>query len=244
VICIADVLLMLPTLNEEEALKALGGEIPRSMDVLVVDGGSIDGTRALAESLGYRFLVQKFGKGKGCGVRTGMEYFLNTDHSFLGMIDADFTNDPSEIARMLETMKNGSYDVVLGNRDRKKQLEHLGRFSLFINTSTSGIVTLAYKTNLPDIQTGYWLFSRKAVEALLPHLKADGFNIEYDVVFNAWKEGLSMGTHPVTFRQRLGQTKFTNYLRFKQIYHGLGYVRKSLGIMLMRRLGGHNGRHP
>jgi dolichol-phosphate mannosyltransferase len=235
---------MLPTLNEEEALKALGGEIPRAMDVLVVDGGSIDSTRSTAESLGYRFLVQKFGKGKGCGVRTGMEYFLNSEYRFLGMIDADFTNDPNEIAGMFETMKNGGYDVVLGSRDRKKQLEYLGRFSLFINASTSRIVTSAYKTYLPDIQTGYWLFNRKAVEAILPHLTAGGFNIEYDIVFNIWNEGLKMASHPVTFRQRLGQTKFTNYLRFKQIYYGLGYVRKSLGIMLMRRLTGHNGRHP
>lgn len=241
---ISDVLLMLPTLNEEEALKALGREIPRSMDVLVVDGGSTDGTRTTAESLGYRFLIQKFGKGKGCGVRTGMEYFLNSEYNFLGMIDADFTNDPNEITRMLEAMENGGYDVVLGNRDRKKQLEYLGRFSLFINTSTSSIVTLAYKANLPDIQTGYWLFSRKAVEAILPHLTASGFNIEYDIVFNVWNESLKMASHPVTFRQRLGQTKFTNYLRFKQIYYGLGYVRKSLGIMLMRKLTGHNGRHP
>ncbi len=243
-VCIADTLLMLPTLNEEEALKALGAEIPRSMDVLVVDGGSTDGTRTIAESLGYRFLVQKFGKGKGCGVRTGMEYFLNSDYHYLGMIDADNTNDPKEIARMLEAMEKGGYDVVLGSRDRTKQLECLGRFSLFINTSTSGIAAWAYRMNLPDIQTGYWLFSRKAVETLLPHLTACGFNIEYDIVFNAWKEGLNMSSHPVTFRQRLGQTKFTNYLRFKQIYYGLDYVRKSLGIMLMHSLTGHNGRRP
>lgn len=232
---------MLPTLNEEEALKALGKEIPGTMDVLVVDGGSTDSTQAIAEQLGYAFLQQKFGKGKGCGVRTGMEYFLNGDHSYLGMIDADYTNDPAEIGGMLGSMKKGNYDIVLGSRDRKKQLETLGRFSLFINTSTSGIVTFAYRMYLPDIQTGYWLFSRSAVKAILPHLTAGGFNIEYDIVFNAWNEHLKVGTHKVTFRQRLGRTKFTNYLRLKQIYYGLGYVRKSLGIMLVKRITGHNG---
>jgi glycosyltransferase involved in cell wall biosynthesis len=235
---ITELLLMLPTLNEEDALRALGKEIPGSMDVLVVDGGSTDGTQSIAEQLGYPFLVQKFGKGKGCGVRTGMEYFLKSGHSYLGMIDADYTNDPIEIDGMLGSMKKGGYDIVLGKRDRKKQLETLGRFALFINSSTSGIVTFAYRMYLPDIQTGYWLFSRGAVEALLPHLTAGGFNIEYDIVFNAWNESLKVGVHEVTFRQRLGHTKFTKYLRLKQIYYGLGYVRKSLGIMLLHKING------
>lgn len=235
---------MLPTLNEEEALNALGQEIPASMDVLVVDGGSTDGTHAVAEKLGYSFLLQKFGKGKGCGVRSGMEYFLNSPYQYLGAIDADHTNDPRELVRMLETMKKSGCDIVLGDRDTAKQLQYLGRFSHFINTSTSGIVTLAYRTRLPDIQTSYWVFSRKAVETLYPRLTASGFNIEYDIVFHAWDEGLKMTSCPVTFRPRLGQTKFTNYLRLKQIYYGLGYVRKSLAIMLMKKIIGQNGRRP
>ncbi len=228
----SDFLLMLPTLNEEEALKALGPEIPAWMDVLVVDGGSTDKTRDIAESLGYAFLVQEFGRGKGCGVRTGMKYFLSHGYRYLGMIDTDYTCVPSELERMLAAMQSDGLDIVLGARDRAKQRELLGRFSLFINSSTSGLTSLAYRMNLPDIQTGYWLFSRRAVEALYPRLVAAGFEIEYDMVFNSWMEGLRMGSVPVTIRRRLGETKFTNYLRLKQIYHGLRYVNKSLYIML------------
>jgi dolichol-phosphate mannosyltransferase len=235
----SDFLLMLPTLNEEDALEALGPEIPKSMDVLVVDGGSTDRTRQIAESLGYDFLMQKFGKGKGCGVRSGMEYFLGRDHKYLGMIDADHTNFPSELERMLGAMQSEGYDLVLGARDRRKQVELLGRFSLFINASTSGITSFAYRMRLPDIQTGYWLFSRKAVETLYPLLVATGFEIEYDMVYNSWKKGLNIGTVPVTIRERLGETKFTNYLRLKQVYHGLRYVNKSLYFMVA----GRNGRH-
>ena len=222
---------MLPTLNEEQALEALGPEIPKWMDVLVVDGGSTDRTRPIAEGLGYCFLMQKFGKGKGCGVRTGMEYFLGKDYRYLAMIDTDHTNLPSELERMLGALRSNGYDLVLGARDKNKQRELLGRFSLFINASTSSIASFAYQMKLPDIQTSYWLFSRKAVETIYPYLVASGFEIEYDMVYNSWKNGLSIGSVPVTIRERLGQTKFTNYLRLKQIYHGLRYVNKSLYVM-------------
>ncbi len=236
----SDFLLLLPTLNEAEALRALGPEVPKWMDVLVVDGGSSDGTKDVARSLGYCFLTQKFGRGKGCGVRSGMEYFLSGRYEYMGMIDSDYTSMPSELERMLGAMKSGGYDLVLGGRDRKQQRELLGRFSLFINSSTSGLVSFAYRMNLPDIQTCYWLFSRKAVETLYPRLVATGFEIEYDMVYNAWKEGLRVSTVPVSIRKRLGETKFTNALRFKQIYHGLRYVKMSLGYMLFgkRRKGG------
>lgn len=233
---ISGFLLMLPTLNEEEALTALGAEIPKSVDVLVVDGGSADGTRAVSQKLGYHFLEQKFGKGKGCGVRTGMEYFLSKDYEYLGMIDADFTNVPSEMDRMIATLKGDGCDIVLGQRDRQKQIELLGRFSLLVNTSTSKLTSFAYRMMLPDIQTSYWIFSRRAVEMLYPYLEATGFEIEYDIVYNSWKKGLRIGSVPVTLRKRLGASKFTYYLRFKQIYHGLRYVRKSLREMLGRKL--------
>ncbi len=230
----SDFLLLLPTLNEEEALKALGPEIPTWMDVLVVDGGSSDRTKEVAGSLGYCFIPQKFGRGKGCGVRSGMEYFLDGRYGLMGMIDTDYTCVPSELEHMLAAMKDNGFDIVLGGRDRKQQRELLGRFSLFINRSTSGLASFAYRMPLPDIQSPYWLFSRKAVETLYPRLAATGFEIEYDMVYNSWKEGLRIGTVPVKIRRRLGETKFTRYLRLKQIYHGLRYVKKSLLDMAFR----------
>lgn len=227
-----DFLLLLPTLNEEEAMEALGKEIPSWMDVLVVDGGSTDGTMAVAERLGYTFLPQKFGNGKGCGVRTGMEYFLEKGYKYMGMIDTDYTNVPGEMETLLGVLKSNGYDLVMGYRDRRVQLKLLGPLSVFINWSTSSLVSFSYRMWLPDIQTSFWLFSRKSIDALYPMLEASGFDIEYDMVYNSWRKRLKVGAAPVTFRKRLGSTKFTNGLRFKQIRLGLGYVKKSLAIML------------
>ena len=230
-------LLLLPTLNEEEALRALVPEIPSNFSVLVVDGGSTDKTREIAEGAGCLFMRQQFGKGKGCGVRTAMQYFLQGKHEYLAMIDADYTCDPKELEHLIERLGHG-YHIVLGSRDPQKQIELLGRFSLFINRLTSGLTTLAYSQHLPDIQSCYWVFSRKAVETIYPGLSASGFDIEYDIVFNSWKEGLKIGYCPVTIRPRKGESKFTKFLRLKQIWFGLTYIYRSLVIMAKRALSG------
>jgi dolichol-phosphate mannosyltransferase len=85
-----------------------------------------------------------------------------------------------------------------------------------------------YKQKLSDIQTGYWVLNRRAVETVLPNLVAKGFDIEYDMLYNAWKSGLKIRETPVTFRRRIGDTKFRIRHRLRQIAKGLKYVYLSL----------------
>ncbi|ATZ61293.2 MAG: glycosyltransferase family 2 protein [Methanosarcinales archaeon Met12] len=221
-------LLLLPTLNEEDAIRALANEMPGEFEVLVVDGGSTDFTKEVALQHGWRFITQRYGNGKGCGIQTGMEEFLKRGHDHLGIIDADYTNDPGEVIQMLKFLKDNDLDVVLGNRNIVKQREYLGWFSVFINTLTSGIVSRMYGQKLSDIQTSYWVFNKKAVETIAPNIVANGFDIEYDLTYNAWKSGLKIGEVPVNFRRRIGYSKFHTSHRFRQIAHGLKYVYWSL----------------
>lgn len=228
-------LLLLPTLNEEDALKALANEIPNEFEVLVVDGNSTDGTKDVALEHGWTFVTQRYGKGKGCGIKTAMEEFLKTDCDCLGIIDADYTCDPKEMTRMLQALKDGDFDVMLGSRDKVMQLHYLGEFSVFINWLISSVVSHVYNQKLSDIQTGYWLFTRDAVEKILPHLVASGFEIEYDMLYNAWRLGLKIGEIPVSIRKRIGGSKFSTYHRFKQIGYGIKYLGLSLGYLHEKR---------
>jgi len=228
-------LLLLPTLNEEESLRALADETPAEFDVLIVDGRSTDGTKDVALTHNWSFITQRYGKGKGYAIRTGMEEFLKANYDHLGMIDADYSNDPREIKRMLHVLKENDFDVVLGSRDVKRQRELLGWFSVFINRFTSTVASWLYGCRLTDIQTGCWVFTRNATETILPHLIANGFEIEYDLLYNAWRHGLRIGEAPVTFRERIGESKFSTRQRFKQIIHGLRYVYWSLKHLYEKR---------
>ena len=64
--------MMVPTLNEQKGIGRVLEDVPKDIDVLVVDGGSTDETVEVARQYRVRVINQKFGRGKGSGVRTGM----------------------------------------------------------------------------------------------------------------------------------------------------------------------------
>jgi dolichol-phosphate mannosyltransferase len=79
---------MVPTLNEGRGIRRVLKDVPKDIDILVVDGGSTDETVEVARQYQVRAIRQKLGRGKGCGVRTGMEVFLSSKYDVLCMISA------------------------------------------------------------------------------------------------------------------------------------------------------------
>ena len=75
--------MMIPTLNEQRGIRRVLKDVPKNIDVLVVDGGSTDETVEVARQYRVRVISQKFGRGKGRGVRTGMEFFLSSKYDVL-----------------------------------------------------------------------------------------------------------------------------------------------------------------
>ncbi len=216
-----ETLLMIPTLNEEEAIEELIAEARASgfNNILVVDGFSRDGTREVAEKSGARVILQDLGKGKGCGVRTGMREFLAGDAELLCIIDGDGTNIPSFLSEMVILAKGSEADVVLGSRTRGPR-EHgaMDFLSLASNITVSFLLSAKFGRLFTDIQTGYWIFTRNAVERIYPSIRATGFEIELELFVRILQEGLRVYELPVGFRLRKGHTKFSFMLRMRNLY--------------------------
>jgi len=219
---------MVPTLNEEMGIRKVLQDMPEDLNILVVNGGSADQTVEVAKQ--YRAIVirQKFGRGKGCGVRTGVEFFLGTKHDVLCMIDGDGSNDPRELPRMIEAMEDEKAEVVLGSRIRgKRKKGAMGPFAIFSNFVVSLLLGLRFLRIFTDVQTGYWAFSRNAIETLYPRLKAKGFEIEMEIFVVAFDAGLRCIEVPVRYRKRLGKTKFRLWLRFRNFGYMIYYLLRS-----------------
>lgn len=223
----AEILLMIPTLNEQDAMKPLLEEAGSLgfTNILVVDGVSTDRTRENAAQAGARVVLQEFGKGKGCGVRTGMKEFLAGSAQVLCVIDGDETNDPVFLAQLILRIRSGDADVMLGSRTRGPREEGaMNKLTLASNLTVSFLLGAKFRRLFTDVQTGYWAFSRNAVQQIYPQIHSTGFEIELELFVKTMKFGLRVYEVPVGFRRRKGHTKFSFKLRMRNLYYAFKFL--------------------
>jgi dolichol-phosphate mannosyltransferase len=206
--------------------------MPQGLDVVLVDSGSTDNTVKIAKSAGYKVMPAAWGRGQGSGVRTGMEYFLKGGYESLILLDFDYSDDPREIPKVLESLTRGGYDYVVGVRDFKKQRMHLGLTSIFVKRLVSLLILVLTGYRLKDMLTGVWAFKRHAIEEIYPKLTERGFEYGFEIVYVSWLLNLKPGEVDVDFRQRLGKTKLTITQRFIQVYYGVKFGIKILTTKL------------
>jgi glycosyltransferase involved in cell wall biosynthesis len=112
--CILSVTAIIPALNEEESIGQVLAAVPADVvdEILVVDGGSSDGTVAVAQAEGAR-VVHEPRRGYGRACATGVAAARGDIVLFL---DADGADDPSQIPDLLAPMLGGPVGMVLGSR--------------------------------------------------------------------------------------------------------------------------------
>ena len=108
------VTVVIPALDEESSIGPVLQAIPRDLvgEVIVVDGGSRDGTAAVAAACGAR-VVSERRRGYGCACARGAAEARGEVVVFL---DADGAADPQEIAELLVPIAQDGADMVLGSR--------------------------------------------------------------------------------------------------------------------------------
>lgn len=195
---IKDVCVLVPTLNEEDAIAEVIGEF-RTMgfeNILVIDGHSSDRTVELAKEAGARVVVQS-GKGKGQALE---EAFDLIESEYIVMIDGDGTYLPAEVHLLLDPILAGRADHVMGNRFGNLQKGALTRLNSAGNRLINFFFRLIYGVPLNDILTGYRSFTREGVSRL--DLTMAGFEIETEMTVDSVKKGLAIAEVPITYRAR------------------------------------------
>lgn len=223
--------IVLPALNEEKAIGKVIDDLPLvqlrkrgyDVDIMVVDGHSVDRTVEIAESKGAR-LVRQFGRGKGCAVRTAFDEF---DGKYLFMIDADDTYPSGYLIDLLDMLESGKYDVVIGSRLNGHIMPGaMSRMNWMGNKVLTGVANAFFPNGhkTTDICTGMWGFER-TVPKTLP-LSATHFEIEAEMFAQCIKQGFRIGEIPIVYRRRGGPSKLGSIRAGSRI--GMKLVREKM----------------
>ncbi|MDY6779894.1 MAG: S-layer glycoprotein N-glycosyltransferase AglJ [Halobacteria archaeon] len=190
-----DVCVLIPTYNEAATVdEVISGFRERGYDnVLVIDGGSDDGTQEVAEEAGAR-VVEQTGSGKGQAVQEAIGII---EEPYVVMIDGDGTYLPEEVDRLLEPLGRG-YDHVIGNRLGNK--DAFTRLNYVGNEIFNRMFKLAHGRNLDDILTGYRAFTLESAERM--NLEEKGFGIETEMTAEALKREQRMISVDITYTTR------------------------------------------
>ena len=195
---------IIPALNEERNLPHVFAKLPADVtEVILVDGGSVDRTVAVARELRPDVVVvQQTRTGKGNALACG---FAACTSDIIVMIDADGSTDPGEIPLFVAQLVAGA-DFVKGSRFDKGGHSHdITPLRKLGNDGLNLVVNVLFGTRFTDLCYGYNAFWRRVVPALqlpdprLPRpldgakLWGDGFEIETMINIRAAADGMKVG---------------------------------------------------
>jgi len=196
-----DVCVLLPTMDEVETVARVVESFRDAGfdEVLVIDGGSTDGTREAAREAGAR-VVEQSGRGKGQAVREAVRDHI--DAPYVVMADADATYDADDADAMLDPLLSGEADHVIGNRFADMRPGAMTRLNRIGNRIINFSFRLIHGERYRDILSGYRAFTRESFRRL--HLTADGFGIETEMAVECVKNRVRVTVVPITYRERPG----------------------------------------
>jgi dolichol-phosphate mannosyltransferase len=203
-------LVIIPTYNEADNISELISTVlpvQETIDVLVVDDNSPDGTGDIVESMQKEsnriHLIRRTGKlGLGTAYVTGFKYALEHGFDYVFQMDADFSHNPKCIPDFLEAAKEN--DLVIGSRYKNGVRVVNWPIKRLVLSFAANVYTRVI-TGMPvyDATGGYKCFRREVLEALdLNKIRSNGYAFQIEINFKTFKKGFKLKEIPIIFEDR------------------------------------------
>lgn len=208
-----NVSVLIPCYNEAKGIGDVIKKMPYkraarnrwNLHVYVIDNNSTDNTAEVAAKAGATVLHESK-KGKGNAIRTGFAS-VPDDTDFVVMLDGDDTYDAGEVLRMVEPLYNKFCTVVIGSRlTGKRSSDSMSLTSRVGNWFFTNLVRITHKVSVTDVLTGYFAWTKEALDDLAPHLKSEGFAIEMEMITKMARMNYDIYSVPISYTPRAGES--------------------------------------
>jgi glycosyltransferase involved in cell wall biosynthesis len=204
------VTVIIPTFNEAESIAAVIAELPRDIvtRIIVVDGGSGDGTQDRARAAGAEVIA--VGRGYGLACLTGAKAADADD--IIAFMDGDGADDPASIAALIAPVRRGEYDFVITSRVRGAREPGSIAWHQILAGQMAGVLTkLLYGVRYTDM-SAFRALRRETLLGLGMRELTYGWNLEMQM--RVARAGLRVLELPADYRKRIGgRSKVAGSLR-------------------------------
>ena len=196
--------IIIPVYNEVESIHEIVKRVQDTKlawEIILVDDGSIDGTRDLLKEIdgknNIRVILKDKNEGKGSAVRTGL---AAAKGDVLLIQDADLEYDPRDFPTLLKPLEEGIADVVYGSRFLGGPRRVVMFWHMVANYMLTFMTNILYNTILSDMETGYKVFRKEVIEGM--PLRAKRFDFEPEFTAKVLKRKYRIFEVPITFNPR------------------------------------------
>ena len=192
---------LIPCYNEEvtisKVIKDFRKELPEA-DIYVYNNNSKDKTEELAKKEGA-IVRNEYRQGKGNVVRT---MFREIEADIYVMVDGDDTYPANEVHKLIEPIREGKADMVIGDRlsNGTYKEENKRHFHEFGNNLVRKSINKLFKSNLKDIMTGYRVFNKTFVKNM--PVMSPNFEIETEMTLHALDKKFVIQEIPIIYKDR------------------------------------------
>ncbi len=229
--------LVIPVYNEAQNIVRVIAEVfalpvdpTYSLEVIVVDGGSSDGSQAVAQEAGAQVVLQRQ-RGYGAACYNGYEAADKAD--ILVFLDGDYSDPPAAIPAMLNTLLTQKADLVLGSRTLgQTERGALLRHQIWGNRLVTTLIRVLYGRQLSDLPSLKAIWRERLTSFDMQEMTY-GFTVE--MLVKAARSGCNITEIPIDYRRRgSGHSKVSGTLEgtVKSAYH---LINTSLRYRLWRQ---------
>jgi glycosyltransferase involved in cell wall biosynthesis len=193
--------IILPAKNEAAALRDL---LPRltaaqpGAEIIVVDDGSTDDTRAVCAASAVTCLSSPYSMGNGAAIKRGARAATG---EILVFMDGDGQHDPADIPRLVARLEQG-YDMIVGARDWESQAG-LGRG--VANTVYNWLASKMTGQVVADLTSGFRVARASRFREFI-HLLPNGFSYPTTSTMAFFRSAYGVAYEPIKAGQRVGKS--------------------------------------